>query len=34
VRAYVADVESGAFPTEANSFPMDEAALREAAHAV
>lgn len=31
VREYVADVESGAFPTEANSFPMDAGALQEAA---
>lgn len=35
VREYVADVESGAFPTEANSFEMDERALQEVvAHAV
>lgn len=35
VREYVADVESGAFPTEANSFPMEEGTLREVvAHAV
>jgi 3-methyl-2-oxobutanoate hydroxymethyltransferase len=34
VREYAADVESGAFPTEANSFPMEESALQEAAHAV
>ena len=29
VRDYIAEVESGAFPTEEHSFPMDEATLRE-----
>lgn len=33
VREYVADVEAGNFPTEANSFPMEESALKEVAHA-
>jgi 3-methyl-2-oxobutanoate hydroxymethyltransferase len=32
VREYVADVEAGNFPTEANSFPMEESALKEVAH--
>jgi len=31
VRAYAQEVEGGAFPTEANSFPMDDATLRELA---
>ena len=34
VRQYIAEVESGAFPTEENSFPMDEATLRELSLAV
>jgi 3-methyl-2-oxobutanoate hydroxymethyltransferase len=29
VRDYIAEVESGAFPTEEHSFPMDDATLRE-----
>ena len=29
VRDYIAEVESGAFPTAEHSFPMDEATLRE-----
>lgn len=33
VRDYIAEVESGAFPTEEHSFPMDEATLVELAHA-
>lgn len=33
VREYAADVEDGVFPTEANSFAMDETALKEVAHA-
>ena len=34
VRQYIAEVESGAFPTEENSFPMDETTLRELSLAV
>ena len=31
---YIAEVESGAFPTAEHSFEMDESTLRELAHAV
>ncbi len=33
VRAYIAEVEDGSFPTEEHSFPMDESTLGELAHA-
>ncbi|GAB4322723.1 MAG: 3-methyl-2-oxobutanoate hydroxymethyltransferase [Dehalococcoidia bacterium] len=34
IAEYAAEVESGAFPTEEHSFDMDEATLRELAHAL